>query len=79
MYWADITSCVSLLEVEDKYGKITRLARLTLVFGEWVAQKHDGVQQLRYIGKYSTLEEAKAVTVATIRMEQADGTIFTMV
>lgn len=79
MYWADITSCYSLLEVEDKYGKIIRLARVILVFGEWVAHKHNGVNCSVYIGKYSTLEEAKAVTTTIIRMEQADGTISTVV
>ena len=70
MHWRDKSDTVSFLEEEDRYGygHDQILASVRLVFGEWEARRRDA----SLIGKFSTEEEARAMTTVTIRMEQAD-------
>jgi hypothetical protein len=70
MHWRDRSATGSYLEVEDKYGYDHILASVHLQWGEWIAERRNG----SVIGRFATEEEAKAVTLVTIRMEQADGT-----
>lgn len=64
MHWRDEGLSKSYLENEN--GR--RLARVFLAWGDWVAETRSGQQ----IGRFETEEDAKAVTLVTIRMEQAD-------
>ena len=68
MHWRDKSETTVLLEHEDKWGYEHVLAVVNLHWGGWVASRRNGT----IIGKFSTEEEAKAVTLVTIRMEQAD-------
>ena len=70
MHWRDKSDTVSFLEEEDRYGygHDQILASVRLVFGEWQARRRNDT----IIGKFPTEDEAKAVTLVTIRMEQAD-------
>jgi hypothetical protein len=68
MHWRDKSNTTSFLETEDRYGQAHILASVQLVFGEWEARRRDN----SLIGKFSTEEEAQAMTTVTIRMEQAD-------
>ena len=70
MHWRDKNATVSFLEVGDKWGYDTVLATVHRQWGEWIAQRRNGTT----IGRFPTEEEAKAVTVVTIKMEQADDT-----
>ena len=68
MDWRDKSDTVSFLESEDRYGQARVLASVAFVFGEWEARRRDG----SLIGKFPTEEEARAMTIVTTRMEQAD-------
>ena len=68
MHWRDKSDTTSILEVEDKYGYEYTLAVVNLHWGQWVASRRNGT----IIGQFSTEDEAKAVALVTIRMEQAD-------
>lgn len=68
MHWRDKSDTVSFLEAADHRGYDRALASVKHGFGDWVARRRDDT----LIGRFATEEEAKAVTLVTIRMEQAD-------
>jgi len=68
MDWRDKSDTLSFLESEDRYGQARVLASVQHIFGEWEARRRDD----SLIGKFPTEEEARAMTIVTIRMEQAD-------
>lgn len=65
LYWHDISPTNIALRNERGYT----LASLMLVWGEWIASTRGSV-----IGRYATEEEAKAVALVTVRMNQPNET-----
>lgn len=59
---------VDILETTDWLGYDYVVAMVRLEWGAWVARRRND----SFIGKFATEDEAKAVTLVTIRMEQAD-------